>query len=118
MDAKLKELIEKQVVNRATDNPKLLYKELADGSVSFYLHYNLANEPARDSDGNLLRDSKGRIKRKKHRKDKALGYYVYPNPKKSPAINNMNNENKSIYADWNPWHGCTKISAGCKFCYV
>ena len=19
---------------------------------------------------------------------------------------------------WNPWHGCTKISAGCKFCYV
>ena len=68
MDAKLKELIEKQVVNRATDNPKLLYNELADGSVSFYLHYNLANEPARDSDGNLLRDSKGRIKRKKHRK--------------------------------------------------
>ena len=24
----------------------------------------------------------------------------------------------SIYADWNPWHGCTKISAGCKYCYV
>lgn len=24
----------------------------------------------------------------------------------------------SIYADWNPWHGCTKLSAGCKFCYV
>ena len=24
----------------------------------------------------------------------------------------------SIYADWNPWHGCTKISPGCKFCYV
>lgn len=23
-----------------------------------------------------------------------------------------------IYADWNPWHGCTKISAGCKYCYV
>ena len=23
-----------------------------------------------------------------------------------------------IYADWNPWHGCTKISPGCKFCYV
>ncbi len=22
------------------------------------------------------------------------------------------------YADWNPWHGCTKISAGCKHCYV
>ena len=19
---------------------------------------------------------------------------------------------------WNPWHGCTKISAGCKYCYV
>ena len=19
---------------------------------------------------------------------------------------------------WNPWHGCTKISAGCKHCYV
>lgn len=25
---------------------------------------------------------------------------------------------ESIYADWNPWHGCTKISPGCKFCYV
>ncbi len=24
----------------------------------------------------------------------------------------------NTYADWNPWHGCTKISAGCKFCYV
>ena len=24
----------------------------------------------------------------------------------------------SAYADWNPWHGCTKISAGCKYCYV
>lgn len=21
-------------------------------------------------------------------------------------------------AGWNPWHGCTKISAGCKHCYV
>ena len=27
-------------------------------------------------------------------------------------------ENWSLYADWNPWHGCTKISPGCKFCYV
>lgn len=27
----------------------------------------------------------------------------------------MKNE---IYADWNPWHGCTKISPGCKYCYV
>lgn len=26
--------------------------------------------------------------------------------------------NKSIYVDWNPWHGCTKISDGCKYCYV
>lgn len=25
---------------------------------------------------------------------------------------------ESIYASWNPWHGCTKISAGCKYCYV
>lgn len=24
----------------------------------------------------------------------------------------------SIYADWNPWHGCTKISPGCQYCYV
>lgn len=23
-----------------------------------------------------------------------------------------------IYTDWNPWHGCKKISPGCKFCYV
>ena len=22
------------------------------------------------------------------------------------------------YANWNPWHGCTKISPGCKYCYV
>lgn len=25
---------------------------------------------------------------------------------------------KEIYANWNPWHGCTKISAGCRYCYV
>lgn len=25
---------------------------------------------------------------------------------------------ESIYENWNPWHGCTKISPGCKFCYV
>ena len=24
----------------------------------------------------------------------------------------------SLYVSWNPWHGCTKISPGCKFCYV
>ena len=23
-----------------------------------------------------------------------------------------------IYADWNPWHGCTRTSPGCKYCYV
>lgn len=27
-------------------------------------------------------------------------------------------ESPEIYADWNPWHGCTKISPGCKYCYV
>ena len=27
-------------------------------------------------------------------------------------------EQWEIYADWNPWHGCTKISPGCKYCYV
>ena len=27
-------------------------------------------------------------------------------------------EHWDIYADWNPWHGCTKISPGCKYCYV
>lgn len=27
-------------------------------------------------------------------------------------------EKWDIYADWNPWHGCTKISPGCKYCYV
>lgn len=25
---------------------------------------------------------------------------------------------KQIYSNWNPWHGCTKISPGCKYCYV
>ncbi len=24
----------------------------------------------------------------------------------------------NLYVDWNPWHGCTKISTGCKYCYV
>ena len=27
-------------------------------------------------------------------------------------------EQWEIYADWNPWHGCTKVSPGCKYCYV
>lgn len=27
-------------------------------------------------------------------------------------------ENWEIYVDWNPWHGCTKISPGCRHCYV
>ncbi len=22
------------------------------------------------------------------------------------------------YISWNPWHGCTKVSPGCKYCYV
>lgn len=25
---------------------------------------------------------------------------------------------EDIFAEWNPWHGCTKISPGCKYCYV
>ena len=29
-----------------------------------------------------------------------------------------NKADGGIYADWNPWHGCTKISPGCKYCYV
>lgn len=28
------------------------------------------------------------------------------------------NQLETIYASWNPWHGCTKISPGCKYCYV
>ncbi len=28
----------------------------------------------------------------------------------------MENDYKGI--TWNPWHGCTKISPGCKYCYV
>lgn len=27
-------------------------------------------------------------------------------------------QSESLYASWNPWHGCTKLSAGCKYCYV
>lgn len=27
-------------------------------------------------------------------------------------------EHWDIYANWNPWHGCTKISPGCRYCYV
>ena len=30
----------------------------------------------------------------------------------------MNEEKLDLYAYWNPWHGCTKISSGCKYCYV
>lgn len=25
---------------------------------------------------------------------------------------------RSLTAEWNPWHGCTKISPGCRYCYV
>lgn len=25
---------------------------------------------------------------------------------------------RTTYVGWNPWHGCTKISTGCKYCYV
>ena len=25
---------------------------------------------------------------------------------------------QSTDATWNPWHGCTKVSPGCKFCYM
>lgn len=28
------------------------------------------------------------------------------------------NPDYKIYMDWNPWHGCTKISPGCIYCYV
>ena len=24
----------------------------------------------------------------------------------------------TVYYSWNPWHGCKKISPGCKYCYV
>lgn len=27
-------------------------------------------------------------------------------------------QDTGLYVNWNPWHGCTKISAGCKYCYV
>ena len=27
-------------------------------------------------------------------------------------------ERTDIYENWNPWHGCTKVSLGCKYCYV
>lgn len=27
-------------------------------------------------------------------------------------------DNVGITENWNPWHGCTKISPGCKYCYV
>lgn len=27
-------------------------------------------------------------------------------------------DRKKIYTGWNPWHGCTKVSPGCKYCYV
>lgn len=25
---------------------------------------------------------------------------------------------KEIFDEWNPWHGCTKVSPGCRYCYV
>lgn len=27
-------------------------------------------------------------------------------------------EDNNLYVNWNPWHGCTKYSSGCKYCYV
>ncbi|MDO5571688.1 MAG: DUF5131 family protein [Bacteroidales bacterium] len=33
--------------------------------------------------------------------------------------NNYNADTQNtVYFNWNPWHGCTKISLGCKYCYV
>lgn len=28
------------------------------------------------------------------------------------------NKREDVFAEWNPWHGCTKISPGCRYCYV
>ena len=32
----------------------------------------------------------------------------------------MSKNSKIQWTDdtWNPWHGCTKVSPGCKFCYM
>ena len=30
----------------------------------------------------------------------------------------MERKEKILSANWNPWHGCTKISPGCQYCYV
>ncbi len=32
----------------------------------------------------------------------------------------MSSESKIQWTDntWNPWHGCTKVSTGCKYCYM
>ena len=38
--------------------------------------------------------------------------------RKSGITKPIMSEHWEIYADWNPWHGCTKISPGCKYCYV
>lgn len=27
-------------------------------------------------------------------------------------------DNRVEYVSWNPWHGCTKVSPGCMYCYV
>ena len=27
-------------------------------------------------------------------------------------------DSDDLYVNWNPWHGCTKISPGCRYCYV
>lgn len=27
-------------------------------------------------------------------------------------------ENREMYVDWNLWHGCIKVSLGCKYRYV
>ncbi len=27
-------------------------------------------------------------------------------------------KNATAYYNWNPWHGCTKTSPGCRNCYV
>ena len=71
---------QRKQIKTATDNPKLKWKELSDGSMSAYLEYYLGFDYVTDKDGNKIHDEKGRPKVKAKRRKEFLKLTI---PKKT-----------------------------------
>ena len=46
-----------------------------------------------------------------------LELFDLPGSKRTPAVSREKKQQRQEIG-WNPWHGCHKVSAGCKNCYV